>query len=240
VSRRRLRGPVLRVALTLAAGTGLAAAGWGAGLADLGPVPEEGLRVVLVRHAQALSNLSPRPDLSPEELDHLTPLGRDQARAVGRVLTAFEIDALLTSPAQRAIETTEIVGAALKLEGRVEQGIRPLELGRARDGSPLQWPARQAAWQAGRDPRPPGGESLVDLGERVRGVILSARDVYPGGTVVLVAHSEVIGAFIGLVQEAPPPERLDVHVSNGSLSLVDADGSGGLTVRFLDHHPDGE
>lgn len=224
---------------TLAALLGLGTAGWGADLAALGPVPKDGLRVVLVRHAQALSNLSPRPDLSPEELDHLTPLGREQAEAVGRALQSLAIDELLTSPAGRAIETTEIVGAALGVEGRVERGVRPLELGRAQDGSPLAWEARQAAWQAGRDPRPPAGESLVDLGERVRDVVHAAQGAHGGGIVVLVAHSEVIGAFIGLVQEAPPSDRLDVHVANGSLSVVDADASGGLRVRLLDHRPDG-
>lgn len=240
MSRRRLWRSPSRVVfvLVLTAALGLASAGWAGDFADLGPVPQGGLRVILVRHAQALSNLSPRPDLSPEELDHLTPLGREQAEAVGRALGPLEIDELLSSPAQRAVETTEIVGAALGIEGRVEQGVRPLELGRARDGSPLSWQTRQAAWEAGRDPRPPAGESLVDLGERVRDVVQAARGVHAGGIVVLVAHSEVIGAFIGLVQEAPPPDRLDVHVANGSLSVVDADASGGLTVRFLDHRPD--
>ena len=239
MSRRCLLRPPSRVVLALATALGLVATGWGSDLADLGPVPQGGLRVVLVRHAQALSNLSPRPDLSPPELDHVTALGREQARAVGQALASLEIDELLSSPAQRAIETTEIVGKALGLEGRVERGVRPLELGRARDGSPLSWQTRQTAWEAGRDPRPPAGESLVDLGERVRDVVQTARGTHAGGTVVLVAHSEVIGAFIGLVQEAPPPDRLDVHVANGSLSVVDADAYGGLTVRFLDHRPDG-
>ena len=76
------RSPPL-VGLVLAAALGLASAGWAGDLADLGPVPQDGLRVILLRHAQALSNLSPRPDLSPEELDHLTSLGREQAEAVG-------------------------------------------------------------------------------------------------------------------------------------------------------------
>ena len=146
MSRRRPSRTPSRVGLVFAAALGLASAGWAGDLADLGPVPERGLRVFLVRHAQALSNLSPRPDLSPEELDHLTPLGREQAEAVGRALVPLEIGGLLSSPAQRAIETTEIVAAALGLEWRVEKGVRPLELGRARDGSPLSWQTRQAAW----------------------------------------------------------------------------------------------
>ena len=239
MSRRRLSRAAGRVGLLLATTLGLATAAWGGDLADLGPVPEGGLRVVLVRHAQALSNLSPRPDLSAEELDHLTPLGRQQAQAVGRALAPLGIDGLLTSPARRAIETAEIVGAALGLEPRVEKGVRPLELGRARDGSPLSWEARQAVWRAGRDPSPPGGESLADLGKRVRDVVRAERGVHPGGMVVLVAHSDVIAAFIGLVQGTPPPARLEIHVANASLSVVDADVSKGLAMRLLDHRPDG-
>jgi len=186
MSRRRLWRSPSRVGLVLAAALGLASTGWAGDLADLGPVPRGGLRVILLRHAQALSNLSPRPDLSPEELDHLTPLGREQAEAVGRALAPLEIDELLSSPAQRAVETTEIVGAALGIEGRIEQGVRPLELGRARDGSPLSWQTRQAAWEAGRDPRPPAGESLSRRRDRgSRGPLRGDRGLHrsrPGGT----------------------------------------------------------
>jgi len=212
----------------------------GAGLDDLGPVPSTGVRVILVRHAQALSNLSPRPNLSPEELDHLTQHGREQARAVGHALRSVEVDVLLTSPARRAVETSEIVGASLGLEPRVDPGLRPLELGRARDGSPMTWPMRLLALESGRDPRPTAGESVADLGDRVRDVVQAARDAHPGGIVVLVAHSEVIGAFVGLVEGTPAPQRLEaVHVANGSLTVVDQDANSELDVRLLDHHPEG-
>lgn len=209
-------------------------------LQELGAVPSDGARVILVRHAQALSNLSPRPDLSPEELDHLTEKGQEQARIVGQVLQTLQVDAIRTSPAQRAIETGEIVAAALELESQVETGVRPLQLGTARDGSPLSWSQRQAQWRSGKDPRPPAGESIADVGERVRQVVVAARDTHPGGVVILVAHSEVIGAFVGLVQGTPAPERIDaVKVSNASLTVVDVDDSGQITLEVVGHRPDG-
>ena len=82
-------------------------------LAALPPPPEDGLRVYLVRHGQALSNLDPEPDLPPEQLDHLTELGQRQAEKAGAALRGRGIGAVLTSPASRARETAALVASAL-------------------------------------------------------------------------------------------------------------------------------
>ena len=57
-----------------------------AGLGDLSPVPADALRVYLVRHGQAFSNLDPTPNLPPEKLDRLTATGIDHAERAGRAL----------------------------------------------------------------------------------------------------------------------------------------------------------
>src|SRR5262245_16487825 len=156
----------------------------------LAPAPAGAMRVFLVRHGQAYSNLDPEPDLPPEKLDSLTDLGRKQSRAAARFLAGRGVAAILTSPAGRARETAQELREGLGLGGTtVEPRIRPLELGRTPDGAPLDWDQRIADWEAGRDPSPPGGESLEQLGQRVLELVRSLQPAQAGKSVALVAHS---------------------------------------------------
>lgn len=207
-------------------------------LADLGPVPETGLRVVLVRHGQALSNLRPAPALPPEQLDRLTDLGREQSARAAAALSSLGVAAAFVSPAGRARETAKVMTEALKLpEAAVEPRIRPLEPGKTEDGTALTWPERERAWGEGRDPVPPGGESLEQLGVRVAEAVKDVAEAKRGGTVLLVAHSEVVAAYLGHVNGVPAPKRWPPRIGNGSLSVVDVDAAGRATVRLTNHTP---
>jgi peptide-methionine (S)-S-oxide reductase len=118
--------------------------------ADLGPVPAKQVRVFLIRHGQAYSNLDPQPDLPPTQLDRLTDLGHSQSRRAGRALKGHSVALVLSSPAGRARERAEELAAALGAGvPRVDPRLRPLELGRAAAGEPLDWDAR-AVWRAVR------------------------------------------------------------------------------------------
>lgn len=205
----------------------------------LGPVPADAVRVFLVRHGQAYSNLDPEPDLPPEQIDRLTDLGRVQSQAAARFLQAQGVVAVFTSPAGRARETAEELRKSLGLgEASIEARIRPLELGRGPDGTPLDWDQRISDWEAGRDPSPPGGESLEQLGQRVLEQVRSLSPAHAGKGVVLVAHSEVIGAFLGAVEGTPGAARWPPKVRNGSLTVVDVGTAGPPRLLLVGHVPE--
>ena len=192
-------------------------------LATLGSVPKDTVRVFLVRHGQALSNLNPRPKLPPEELDHLTALGRTQTARATALLRDQGIRQVLTSPAGRARETAAMLQDALATGGPiVEPRLRPLEMGRSAAGQPLGWDEREAEWKAGRDPQPPGGESLQQLAARLTDLLgLLARE-RGGQAVVLVSHGEVIAALAGALQGLPAYEWENLSLENASLTVVEA------------------
>jgi probable phosphoglycerate mutase len=192
-----------------------------------------GLRVYLVRHGQALSNLDPAPDLASDELDHLTELGARQAEGAGRALAGRGVRSVLTSPASRARETAEAVARTLGLgPPAVEPRLRPMELGRARDGRELSWRERAAEWEAGRDPSPGQGESMSRVGHRVGELVRALARSRRGTSVVLVAHGEVIGAYLGRVQGTPAAKRYPPSAANGSIAVVDVGPTGAETVRL--------
>lgn len=190
------------------------------------------LRVFFVRHGQALSNLEPVPDLPPEALDHLTALGQQQAEAVGRALARTGASIVLTSPASRARETAEGIRGVLGLAPPVvEPRLRPMGLGRAPDGKRLDWEARVAEWTAGRDPRPPEGESMEEVGHRVGELVRALARSRRGKSVVMVAHGEVLAAYLGRIRGQPPALRYPPGLANGSVTVVDVSPTGAATIR---------
>jgi ribonuclease H / adenosylcobalamin/alpha-ribazole phosphatase len=212
-------------------------------LADLAPAAPGTVRVYLVRHGQALSNLDPTPDLPAEQLDHLTDRGRVQAQTAGRALAGRGIAELLTSPAGRARETAAEIASTLaaNLDGPsalrpiVETRLRPLDLGEKGDGGALDWDDRIASWGAGRDPSPPGGESMEQMGARVADLVASlAREGPPRG-VVLVAHGEVIGSYLGHLRGTPPEKRYPPGLANASITVVDVSRDGTASIRLASH-----
>ncbi len=227
-------------AAALLLGLGLAARGTGADeeLARLPALPAGAIRVYLVRHAQSLSNLDPLPPLRPDELDHLSDLGKRQAEATGRALGGAGVSAVLSSPASRARETAAAVARTLGLGAAgVDPRLRPLALGHGADGRSLTWKDRGAEWEAGRDVRPAAGESLEDVGERVGDLVLGVARSRRGTSLVLVAHAEVIAAYLGRVRGTPAAKRYPFSLVNGSISVVDVLPTGSETLRLVNYAP---
>lgn len=208
-------------------------------LTSLPPLDASAVRVLLVRHGQALSNLDPPPPLPEADLDRLTPLGRRQADAVAAAVRPLGVAVLLSSPAGRAQETAAAIAETLggSLAVRVEPRVRPLALGRDAAGAPLDWDVRIEQWRAGQDPSPPGGESLEELGARVAQALSDLPAGYAGRTVMVVAHSEVLAAFLGRVRGMPAAERYTPRVANGSISVVDVAARGRFTERLFNYRP---
>ena len=207
-------------------------------LAALPPPPPGTLRVYLVRHGQALSNLDPAPDLPKEKLDHLTSLGQAQADRAGRALAGHEVAFVLTSPASRARETAERIATALGAAApTVESRLSPLALGHDPSGKALDWDERIADWEAGRDPSPPGGESMGEMGARVDELVLALAAEHRDRTLVFVAHGEVIGAYMGRLRGTPAPKRYPPDLANGSITVVDVGTDGRPRLRLANHRP---
>ncbi len=206
------------------------------GPADLGPVPADAVRVFLIRHGQAFSNLDPAPKLPPDQLDRLTDLGHTQSRRAGEALRRVRLERILTSPAGRARQTARDLGTLLGLPVDEEPRLRPLELGQAPAGHADAWDWRIAQWEAGQDPTPPGGESMQDMGRRVLDLVQSLA-TRPGRSLVLVAHSEVIGAFAGELLGVPPAQRWPPTVPNASITVVEARAGERPRVLLSSHVP---
>jgi broad specificity phosphatase PhoE len=168
------------------------------------------LQVYLVRHGQAYSNLRPPSQMTDAELDRLTPLGKEQAAETGRALAARAPAAILTSPAGRARETAELIReAAGAAPVRVERRVRSQE----------------------------DQERPEQVAARVMEAVQAERQRHRGQSIVVVAHSEVIGAFLKHVQGQPVAASM-TSVRNGSISLVELGENGTAELVFANQLPD--
>lgn len=158
------------------------------------------MNLYVARHGQTWANVEHRylGSLDPE----LTELGRQQATQLRAQLPA-RVDILATSPLLRARQTAQILSEPLGLEPQVLQAFRERHVGvfegltqaEAKARYPELW-ARNITRQW--DLAPPGGESIAEVAERVRGGLQDLARRYSGRTVVLVAHGFVAKTLRGL------------------------------------------
>ncbi|MCO5171885.1 MAG: histidine phosphatase family protein [Planctomycetes bacterium] len=175
---------------------------------DAGP-PPGGVVVHLVRHAEAWKNVAaPPPDADP---DALTPAGAAQAEALARwVVAQGGADVVVCSDTGRTRATAAAIARACGVEVVVSDAFAMLR-------GDVGWDARTAAWAAGEDLRPPGGEALEDGCARA----LAALEALARGRgrVVVVTHGDIVAGLLGACAGTPPPERWARHeVPAGSVS----------------------
>jgi broad specificity phosphatase PhoE len=154
-------------------------------------------KIFVVRHAQAWKNMpaSARPaGMTTAQLDSLTPKGLEQATEVGRKLAGRGIVAVYASPAQRAQQTAERIGKELGLTPVTDDAFRPLDTGT--DARAASGTTRARNWESGKDPRPPGGESLADGWKRASDAVAAIAAKHAGAAVVVVTHGEIASSLL--------------------------------------------
>jgi len=145
--------------------------------------------LILLRHGRTAANarglLQGRVDL---ELDDL---GRRQAVAAAQWIG--DVDRVISSPLQRARQTAEALGRRVEIDERfIELDYGDWEERPVRNVPADVW----ADWRADLDFRPPGGETLNELGARVRSALEDVAASAAGRTVVVVSHVSPIKACL--------------------------------------------
>jgi probable phosphomutase (TIGR03848 family) len=154
--------------------------------------------VLLLRHGQTATTGKVLPGRAPGL--HLADGGRQQAeRAAARIAELARVDAVYTSPLERARETAGPVAKARGLRTRVERGLLECDFGDwtgAELSKLMKLPEWGTVQRAPSTFRFPGGESFSEMQHRMVTTIDRLRDAHPGGTVVCVSHADPIKAAV--------------------------------------------
>jgi probable phosphoglycerate mutase len=155
-------------------------------------------RIIAIRHGETAWNVDTRLQ---GQLDiGLNATGRQQARRVALALSREPISAIYASDLLRAWDTARAIADATGGDLQAVTALRERNFGVLQGQTHAEieanWPTEARHWRE-RDPlwTPEGGESLMDLRERITRAAseLAARHV--GGQIVLVAHGGVMDAL---------------------------------------------
>jgi probable phosphomutase (TIGR03848 family) len=160
------------------------------------PKPPKPTTILFVRHGQTGTTGKILPGRAPGL--HLADAGRAQADAVaGRIATLKAVEAVYSSPLERARETAAPIAAARGLRVTVDRGLLECDFGEW-TGAELKDLVRKPEWATvQRYPsgfRFPGGESFSEMSTRICDTALRLRHRHPGGVVVAVSHADPIKA----------------------------------------------
>ena len=228
------------------------------GIRTIGPTSSAATTIVLVRHGEAVCNVSGICG-GPIGCEGLTDRGRAQVAVLRqRLMDTGELagaDALYASVLPRAVETAGILAPALaavcddgttgELPEVVEEcGFCELHPGEA-DG--LDWSAFSARfgnpdWDTdpGR-PIAPGGESWTGFVNRVADTLDVVAARHPGELVVVACHAGVVEA--SLLAKTPVVDgligaRMQLRTQHASLTTWEVDGGRWKLIGYNDgaHH----
>jgi probable phosphomutase (TIGR03848 family) len=162
------------------------------------PKPPPPTVVLFVRHGQTPTTGKVLPGRAPGL--HLGDKGRSQAEATaGRIAALKRVDAVYTSPLERARETAAPIARVRKLRTKVDRNLLECDFGEW-TGAELKDLMKKPEWRTvQRYPsgfRFPGGESFVDMAARIRGAAIRLCRLHPGGVVVAVSHADPIKAAV--------------------------------------------
>lgn len=196
------------------------------------------MRLLLVRHGESQWNALGR--LQGQADPPLSKLGRMQAAMVAARLVDEEVDAIVASDLERAVDTANALATAVGLPVAKDPGLREVDLGSwtgiERESVERDQPELWAQWRERGAEGWEGGETYAQAIVRVGKTIEALAERHGEQTVVAVSHGGSIRLacchLLGL-----PVSSLSrfMSISNTSITefLVEPDGSGRL-VRLND------
>ena len=177
--------------------------------------------VTLLRHGQTerskLSVYSGRLDVP------LTDVGREQALRAAQRLRHAGVDAVITSPLVRALDTARAIADATGAPRRVDERLIEVDYGPFegldREGARARFGAAFSAWRADPFGSPvPGMEPLPDALERARAATAEALDVHEHP--VLVGHQGILRIVLIALGELAPGDYFATRLKEAEPLVV--------------------
>ena len=155
------------------------------------------LTVLLIRHA---AHLELGRTLSGRRTNlALSEQGLEQAAILGDLLGTASIDAVYSSPRERAWYTAREIAEPHGLKVGVEDRLDEIDFGdwTGRSFAELEGDPDWCRWNEARgSARPPGGESMADAVARAFAFLDEARAAHGQATIVAVTHCDMIRGIL--------------------------------------------
>ncbi|MCL2725500.1 MAG: histidine phosphatase family protein [Polyangiaceae bacterium] len=170
----------------------------------------------------------------------LSPRGRHEAERLAARMREAELDAIVASDLERAVETANIVGAATGLVPALDRDLREVDVGtwgeKSYDEVARLFPDEWAAWLAGKDVVRGGGETYAMLAERVTRAVARIAASHEGKRVLVVSHGGAIRSYVAKILGVLGKDgwRVLSGAGNASLTIVEHAGERVVLHRWND------
>ncbi len=177
-------------------------------------------RLVVIRHGETEWNIQNR---FQGHLDSkLTLPGIKQAEAIADILKGEAYDVIYSSNLERAKHTAEIIARKLNMRVYTEKDLREINLGvmqgLKKDEFIIKYPEVISNYHADPEYVIPGGESKLQLYNRVKGILAKIIRKHKGHNILLVAHGGVLDCIIRHTFGIPLNKKRNFSLFNASIN----------------------
>lgn len=189
----------------------------------------------LIRHARSTWNAQGR--MQGHADPPLDELGLRQAEALAERFDRLKVDALYSSPLQRARSTAEAVGQRKNLAVQFDDRLKELHMGDwtglTGDEANERYPGRGfgSNW---RLQGPPGGESYPQLMTRAASAMDALVAAQPNKYVAVVTHGGLLNAYLFYLLNLPADNPIHFHSENTAVTHVRIEQGQIHILRFGD------
>ena len=195
------------------------------------------VELILVRHGETEWNATEvfrgRADIP------LNEHGLEQARLLGEYLKSEKIDAVYSSPLQRAVKTAETIAAHHKLDVNIVENLNDIHCGEWEGLSLEQVRERyEDVYQDWLDTpeqvKLPGGEGLDDVKNRALPFVQDAVTRVGEGNIALVSHRAVIKVLIAALLTLDNSAFWNFKIDNAGITRFFFDGNRAVLTSHND------
>lgn len=203
------------------------------------PFPGRG-RIFLLRHGETEWNRERR--IMGRRPVPLSERGRTQLLSLAPHLVPLGIERIFTSPLPRARTTAELIAERIGgIPVLVDDGLTEVHYG-AWEGRTFRElvhePEFHAYWKEPvATPCPGGGESLLDVQERLFAAMARVVEAAAGRPAIVVSHGDPLRLILCGCLRIDVAELRRIRLDNGGLSAIELTGDW-AEVRFLNMRPD--
>ena len=193
------------------------------------------MRLIVVRHGETLYNVQSR--FTGQTDIPLSALGEQQAAALGKRLAAEPLAAIVASDLRRARVTAQAIARYHELPVQEDADLREMTFGAWEGSTYDEIMARDAnlvqRWLS--DPTiyaPPGGETVIQLRDRVVRALERWQTRCPETTILWAVHGGVIEVLLCYLLGVDLKLRWQFRHENASITEIDLGRKGTRVVHL--------
>ncbi|MGI9623176.1 MAG: histidine phosphatase family protein, partial [Acidimicrobiales bacterium] len=157
----------------------------------------------------------------------LDDVGKQQAAEIARILPSADV--VISSPLSRALQTAAYLSDSVEIDERwIELDYGEWDGLAVGDLPPHTW----ERWQADLDLRPPGGETIPEVGTRVHDALEELAGSNPPRHTVIVSHVSPIKAAVAWVLGVGDEISWRTRLGNASYTQIEVSKARRALVSF--------